>query len=154
LYPAHEISNALVMAVDFRNPDLATFPLYQYADRYRTVLKAGDIIFVPSYWWHGCYNFTPSISTSNFILRIRSSRVGKTFSWVAAMDPWTFVALILGNESAAKEWEKNLPKLVYQMRNSYWGRLAGFFHFFFSKAKEKLGLSHSPAINEATKLLD
>ncbi len=33
-------------------PDLATFPLFERATVYETVAEPGDIVYVPSRWWH------------------------------------------------------------------------------------------------------
>jgi [protein]-arginine 3-hydroxylase / protease len=154
LYPTYEITNNSSIRVDFRNPDVSTFPLYQYADRYRTILKPGDIIFVPAWWWHGCYNLTTSISTSNLLVRFRSSIKNWAFGSLSLLDPWSIPAIVLQNKAAIQEWEKTLPKIVYQRRNSYFGQVAAFFRFVFSKIMEKLGLSRNPAPSDPTKLID
>ena len=58
LYPKPE--NALVSTIaDFDHPDYAAYPKLQQARQYRVTLRAGDLLFNPS-WWHT----TNSLSTS------------------------------------------------------------------------------------------
>lgn len=143
LYPEHAIrNNCGTIAIDCRQSDWNGFPLAKYADRYRVVLKPGDVLFVPPWWFHGVQNLTESIAVSNFIIEIRSALKGKSFFSLAIMDPWTIPALVSGNEDAAKEWEANLPKSLYFGRNSYFGQFASFFHFLFSLISRKLGFSN------------
>jgi hypothetical protein len=44
------------------DPDLARFPEYGRAEGVRVVQEAGDVIFVPSGWWHTARSLTPTIS--------------------------------------------------------------------------------------------
>lgn len=48
--------------------DRETFPLLAHATLYRTVLTPGDMIFVPSRWWHTARPLNPSISVGMNIL--------------------------------------------------------------------------------------
>lgn len=44
------------------NPDYETpYTLYQYIDSYEVVLKPGDVLFNPPYFWHAVRNLTDSI---------------------------------------------------------------------------------------------
>ena len=49
-------------------PNLEKFPLLSEARPWRTVLHPGDMIFVPSGWWHTARPLTPSISVCTAIL--------------------------------------------------------------------------------------
>jgi Cupin-like domain len=61
LYPKPDAPN-LSLVQDLENPDLARFPLFAQATRYRAILKPGDTIFVPSHWWHTARVLSPSVS--------------------------------------------------------------------------------------------
>jgi len=63
LYPSPEKENlSLVNSVD--NPDLERFPLFAKAEPITFVLEPGELLFVPSHWWHTTKMLTPSISIS------------------------------------------------------------------------------------------
>jgi jumonji domain-containing protein 7 len=38
--------------VDWQNHDYARFPLLRKAQPVRVVLQPGEVLYVPSYWWH------------------------------------------------------------------------------------------------------
>lgn len=38
--------------VDITDPDLKRFPRFANAKRLQCVLKPGDVLFMPSFWWH------------------------------------------------------------------------------------------------------
>jgi cupin-like protein len=141
LYPEFRIGNNIAGLVDFRDPDYAKCPLYQYPDRYRTVLEPGDILFVPAWWWHAVQNLTATISVSNFVARMRSTKYGMSFCTRAMLDPWTIAVFLLANEDAEKEWEITLPKLLYSgSRAGYWGTVANFARFVVHNIRGRLGL--------------
>lgn len=56
------------MVKDPLNPDLVHFPLFAKATRYRTVLRPGDMVFVPCGWWHTARALSMSISVGMNIL--------------------------------------------------------------------------------------
>ena len=62
LYPEVDITGIFTNSpVDFTLPvqqQLASFPLYGHVPRYRTVLKPGDVLLNPPWWWHGVRNLT------------------------------------------------------------------------------------------------
>ena len=64
MYPALSKGLNWQSRVDFRNPDYTTCPLYQYVDRYETVLEPGDVLWNPPFVWHGVLNVTESIAVS------------------------------------------------------------------------------------------
>jgi histone arginine demethylase JMJD6 len=49
---------------DVENPDLAKFPLFAQAVPTVFVLEPGELLFVPSQWWHTTKMLSPSISLS------------------------------------------------------------------------------------------
>jgi hypothetical protein len=55
-FPNHSMVDDPVMQ------DLQRFPLLVKATQYRTVLKPGDMIFVPAKWWHAARALSTSIS--------------------------------------------------------------------------------------------
>ena len=63
---------------DVENPDLKTFPLFAKAVPTTFVLEPGELLFVPSRWWHTTKMLTPSISIS--------VNVVNTSNWAALTD--------------------------------------------------------------------
>lgn len=46
-------STSMVMSpVDIARPDLKRFPKFSEAKRTKCVLKPGDVLFMPAFWWH------------------------------------------------------------------------------------------------------
>ena len=63
LYPSPEKQNfSLINSID--NPDLVKFPLFAKAVPTVFVLEPGELLFIPSHWWHTTKMLTPSISIS------------------------------------------------------------------------------------------
>lgn len=50
------------------DPDLKTFPLFERVKPFVVTLEAGDLMFVPSLWWHMTKAITPNISTLHRII--------------------------------------------------------------------------------------
>lgn len=38
--------------VDIQDPDLKRFPNFPKAHRLNCVLRPGDVLFMPAFWWH------------------------------------------------------------------------------------------------------
>jgi histone arginine demethylase JMJD6 len=63
LYPSPEKGNlSLINSVD--KPDLEKFPLFAKAVPTSFVLEPGELLFIPSRWWHTTKILTPCISIS------------------------------------------------------------------------------------------
>jgi len=62
-----------VSRVNFVQPDPGEFPLFSRATPLRFSLEAGDVLFLPPYWWHGVKSSTMSISL-NFWWNISRSQ--------------------------------------------------------------------------------
>jgi Cupin-like domain len=52
--------NAFVTRVDIDAPELDRFPEFRRARHLEFFLEAGEMLYIPSYWWHGIYS--PGIS--------------------------------------------------------------------------------------------
>lgn len=66
---------------DLDNPDLEKFPLFAKAELVRFVLKPGEMLFIPSGWWHTTRMHTVSISIN--------SNAANSFNWNGLMsDHW------------------------------------------------------------------
>jgi len=63
LYPSPtKINLSLLNSLD--KPDLEKFPLFAKAEATVLVLEPGELLFVPSHWWHTAKMLTPSITIS------------------------------------------------------------------------------------------
>lgn len=58
-----------VSGVDLRNVDHDRFPLFKNATPYEFVLEPGDVLFIPSHWWHEVRSLDASISLNYWFLR-------------------------------------------------------------------------------------
>lgn len=67
LYPKPDMPNQSTIP-DVQRVDMRRFPLYAQATQYHTVLHPGDMVFVPSRWWHGARALSPSISICQNVL--------------------------------------------------------------------------------------
>jgi Cupin-like domain len=67
LYPQAHLPNKTAIK-DIDAVDLAQFPLFAKATRYETVLHPGDMVFVPSRWWHTARVLTVSVSVCQNML--------------------------------------------------------------------------------------
>jgi len=63
LYPSLEKqNNSLIKDID--HPDLEKFPLFAKAEPTEFILEPGEMLFIPSHWWHTTKMLSPSISVS------------------------------------------------------------------------------------------
>jgi ribosomal protein L16 Arg81 hydroxylase len=67
LYPSSEKLN-LSTVNDLDNPDLERFPLFAKSEPSNFVLEPGELLFIPSHWWHTTKMLTPCISVSANVL--------------------------------------------------------------------------------------
>jgi histone arginine demethylase JMJD6 len=67
LYPASERLN-LSTVNDLNKPDLERFPLFARAVPSKFILEPGELLFIPSHWWHTTKMLTPCISVSANVL--------------------------------------------------------------------------------------
>jgi hypothetical protein len=67
LYPNPKQPNQSLLR-DPHHADTEQFPLFARAQQYRTILKPGDMVFVPCGWWHTARALSPSISIGMNIL--------------------------------------------------------------------------------------
>jgi histone arginine demethylase JMJD6 len=63
LYPSREKPN-ISMLNSLDAPDLQRFPLFEKAVATTFILEAGELLFIPSGWWHTTKMLTPCISIS------------------------------------------------------------------------------------------
>jgi Cupin-like domain len=63
LYPSPERQN-LSEIRDLEHPDLNKYPLFKNAVPIKFVLEPGELLFVPSHWWHTTKMLTASITIS------------------------------------------------------------------------------------------
>jgi hypothetical protein len=67
LYPNPKIPNKSLISDPLRI-DVDRFPLQLEATQHRAVLRPGDMMFIPSGWWHTARALTPSISVGMNIM--------------------------------------------------------------------------------------
>lgn len=64
LYPALGTIQKNTSRVDFENPNLQKFPLFNEVERHVTELQPGDGVFIPYKWWHYCKSSELSCSVN------------------------------------------------------------------------------------------
>ena len=62
LYPSPQKKN--ISLVNVEHPDLEKFPLFKHAQASTLILNPGEMLFIPSHWWHTTKMLTPCISVS------------------------------------------------------------------------------------------
>ena len=67
LYPSPEKLN-LSTVNDLEIPDLGRFPLFAHAEPSKFILEPGELLFIPSHWWHTTKMLTACISISANVL--------------------------------------------------------------------------------------
>jgi lysine-specific demethylase 8 len=55
--------------VDAEKPDLSQFPRFRGAPLWRGVVEPGDLLYIPSLWWHQAHSLSTSISVNLWWLR-------------------------------------------------------------------------------------
>ena len=66
LYPIQGKENHSL--VDIAHPDFTKYPLFANAVPTRFVLEPGELLFIPSHWWHTTKMLTPSITVAGNVL--------------------------------------------------------------------------------------
>ena len=92
LYPREDVPN-LAQCSDIKNVDLKRFPLFAKAVPAVFVLEPGEMLFIPSGWWHTTMMLTPSISLS--------CNVGNASNWAAMRRDLTVKGSRLNNLKAS-----------------------------------------------------
>lgn len=105
LYPSPQKVN-LSSIHDLDNPDLKRFPLFVQAVPTKFVLEPGEMLFVPSHWWHTTRMLSPSITVSINVLN--QSNWHELVKFVAAnrRNPMVLIAsrLYLTGAGAWRSW--------------------------------------------------
>ena len=75
LYPCR--SKAYNMSqVNIDDPDLKKFPRFRDAQMYEVEIEAGDLLFIPTYWWHQVYSETAGISVNIWWIPLYRQLIG------------------------------------------------------------------------------
>lgn len=65
LYPFPKSSRiAHFSRVNLDDPDLVEFPRFQHARPLECIVEPGDILFIPTFWWHQVYSLNMAVSIS------------------------------------------------------------------------------------------
>jgi len=67
MYPVAGRPNISQVA-DVEHPDLAKFPLFRQAEPTSFILEPGEMLFIPSRWWHTTKMLSPCISISTNVV--------------------------------------------------------------------------------------
>ena len=59
---------SILSRVDSRTPDYDRYPLFKKVKKLQVDLNHGDLLFIPSGWWHDVSGLSPSIAVSCFCL--------------------------------------------------------------------------------------
>lgn len=61
-------STSMVMSpVDIQEPDLERFPNFAKARRVHCVLRPGNVLFMPAYWWHEVPSFPDKVERETWL---------------------------------------------------------------------------------------
>ncbi|GGK48861.1 cupin-like domain-containing protein [Salinarimonas ramus] len=75
LYPCR--SKAYNMSrVNIDAPDLERFPRFADAQMYEVEIEEGDLLFIPTYWWHQVYSETAGISVNIWFIPMYRQLIG------------------------------------------------------------------------------
>jgi histone arginine demethylase JMJD6 len=105
LYPSPEKENlSLVNSVEF--PDLLKFPLFAKAEATTLILEPGEMVFVPSHWWHTTRMLTPSITISANVLNQSNWHELEKFVVMRRRNPFVSMAsrVYLRGAGAWRSW--------------------------------------------------
>jgi [protein]-arginine 3-hydroxylase / protease len=64
LYPIPARTLFVASEVDFLAPNYETHPWFRCANGYETVLEPGDVLYLPSYYWHAVENLEATVSAN------------------------------------------------------------------------------------------
>lgn len=85
---------------DFDHVDLERYPLVARATAFETVLEPGDVLFIPSYWWHEIRVDEPAVSVG-FDIKA-GAWAHRTFALHHALADALLAVAPAGEESAAR----------------------------------------------------
>lgn len=77
LYPSFFHPGAWASPVDPRRPDLDTYPEFANARGYECELAAGEMLFIPRFWWHGVEALTFALNINRWV----SPEAGRDQFW-------------------------------------------------------------------------
>jgi Cupin-like domain len=114
LYPSPQKQN-FSMINNVNKPDLDRFPLFAKATPITFILEPGELLFIPSHWWHTTQMLTPSISVS--INTVNQSNWHELVKFVARgrRNPFLSIAsrVYLTSAGAWRSWrDRNWSKRV------------------------------------------
>jgi histone arginine demethylase JMJD6 len=116
LYPSPEKVN-LSSITDLANPDLARFPSFSRAVATKFVLEPGEMLFVPSHWWHTTKMLSPSITVSINVLNQSNWHELVKFVAINRRNPLVSLAsrVYLSGAGAWRSWrDRDWRRRVYQ----------------------------------------
>lgn len=64
LYPSQQKTTNHVSEIQLYNIDHKRFPLFEKATWYKGIIEAGDVLYIPPYWWHDLLILETSISVN------------------------------------------------------------------------------------------
>lgn len=105
LYPSPEREN-LSLIRNVEDPDPKQFPLFINATPTKFILKPGELLFVPSHWWHTVKMLTPSITLAANVLNQSNWHELVKFVAMRRHNPWISLAswLYLSSAGAWRSW--------------------------------------------------
>lgn len=74
LYPGTEKETSHMSSINLRNVDSEQFPLFVNASPIECTIEAGDILYIPTGWWHEVYSLEASISVNYWFIRFDATR--------------------------------------------------------------------------------
>lgn len=105
--------------VDFENPDLEQFPDFRHCRGLEAVLKPGDVLYLPMYWWHHFESLMKGGTTTSITFWYKSAPTGNI---EYPLKPQQKVAMMRNIEKMITEALNNHEEVAPFMRDLVLGR--------------------------------
>lgn len=72
--------------VDFEHPDYNRFPKFKDAKGWEAIVRPGDILYIPMYWWHHIESVPVGMTTTSITFWYRAGPTPKEITWPLSVE--------------------------------------------------------------------